>query len=291
MLMNQSLYDLGRLRQNYAKAQASVNGRVLERPSEDPQRVVEAMDLSGAKLRLERATRSGEDAREWLVAAESSVSNMIDRLQAVFEVTVQAGSPSTQEPESREALARQVEIIRESLMRELNNQHREQYLFAGWKTDTQPFSNGPGGSAAYTVGDNQLIQRDIAPGLSIAVNVPGSKLVTPVDFMKTLTDIAADLRAGRTLDVTGPRAIEVKKALDGLNLIRADLGIRQRQVSQYEEFAQDAVLVLEERLTDLTGGDLETAVLRMTEAQSAYQAALASFAKTLPTSLIDFMLR
>ncbi len=36
MLLNQALFDLEGLREKYAKAQAAVNGRALERPSEDP---------------------------------------------------------------------------------------------------------------------------------------------------------------------------------------------------------------------------------------------------------------
>jgi flagellar hook-associated protein 3 FlgL len=140
MMMNQALRDLSGLRQNYAKAQAAVNGRSLERPSEDPQRVVEAMDLSGTKLRLERSKRAGEDASEWLSVAEVQMTAMIDQLQSAKEYATQSGSPSSQDSVGREALASTMDAIKESLLQEMNAQHRDQYIFSGQKTGTLPFT-------------------------------------------------------------------------------------------------------------------------------------------------------
>lgn len=290
MLTSQAMADLNGLRHKYAKAQAAVNGRALERPSEDPQRVVEAMDLSGAKLRLERAMRSGQDAREWLSVTENSLSAMIDQLQEARELAIQAGGPGGLDPDARQSMANQVLAIRDGIVRELNTQHRDQYLFAGWKTDERPFSIA-GGAAVYQPDAGQAITRDIAPGLSVAINVTGSTLMAGGNFVKVLSDLAEDIQAGRTQAVTTSRLNGVDSALSHLTVTRSDLGVRQNEVSKYEAYAQDTLFHIEDRLTSITGVDLETAVLRMTEAQTAYQAAVASFAKALPTSLLDYMLR
>jgi flagellar hook-associated protein 3 FlgL len=292
MMVHQAIQDLDKLRREYYKAQNMVNGRVLERPSEDPQRVAEAMDLSGIKLRLQRSQRSGQDAMEWLRTVEISLSNIIDRLQAARELAVQTGGATFIDPEAREATARALEGVRDSLLRELNSQHRGQYLFAGTRTDTQPFTMDPVTGqlvAAPNIGGK--ITRDIAPGLSVVVNVPGTDITAQGDFIKTINDMIKELRAGVTQPSYTTHLAEIDAALNHLTTIRSELGVRQNQVEQYDAFTQDALLHMEERLTNLTGGDLETAVLRMTEAQNAYQTALASFAKTLPNSLLDYMLR
>ncbi len=290
MMMNMAMRDLDGLRQKYRKAQDAVNGRVLERPSEDPQRVVEAMDLSGAKLRLERTMRSGQDAREWLSISENSLSAMIEQLQQARDLAVQAGGSGALDPDARESMAKQVLAIRDGLMRELNNQHRDQYLYAGWNSANKPFSLVDG-AAVHQSDAGQNTTRDIAPGLSVTVNVTGDDLMAARDFIKTLSDMSDDLRAGRVGTVANDRLSEIHQSLSHLTQIRSDLGTRQNEVSKYESYAQEALFQIDERLTVITGADLETAVLRMTEAQSAYQAALASFAKTLPTSLLDYMLR
>lgn len=291
MLTSTALYDLDNLREKYAKAQSSVNGRVLERPSEDPQRVVEAMDLSGIKLRLDRARRSGQDAREWLTIAENGVSALIDQIQAAREVAVQSGSPSGLNVDAREGLAQNIEAIRDAMLREMNGQHRDQYIFSGWKTTTKPFDNDGNGGVTYVSGSNGEITRDVAPGLAVAVNVPGDRLLADGDFTKTLSDIAQNLRNGALDQISTTRIVELDKALSNLTTIRSDLGIRQVQIEQYMTYAQESLVQIENRLTEITGADLESAVLKMTEAQNAYQAAVASFAKALPTSLIDYMLR
>ncbi|MDF2627634.1 MAG: flgL [Symbiobacteriaceae bacterium] len=292
MMTSQALTDLETLRRKFAKAQAGVNGRALERPSEDPQRVVEAMDLSGMKLRIERAQRSGQDAREWLRVGENSLSAMIDRLQGAREAALQAGSPTSQDADAREGLARQVEGLRDSILAEMNGSHRGQRLFAGWKSDAPAaFELAADGSATYRGGIDQVVRRDIAPGLTVAVNVPGNQLLAGGDFIKTLSDMAADLRSGGVQAVTGDRLQELDGALSNLTVLRSDLGVRQNQVEQYEYFSQETLAKVEERMGEITGVDLESAVLAMTQAQTAYQAALASFAKSLPNSLLDYMLR
>lgn len=292
MLTSQAMTDLEALRRKFAKAQAGVNGRALERPSEDPQRVVEAMDLSGMKLRIERAQRSGQDAREWLRVAENSLSAMIDRLQGAREAAIQAGNPTSQDADAREGLARQIESLRDSLLREMNGTYRDQRLFAGWKSNVPAaFTLAADGSAQYEGGIDQSIRRDIAPGLSVAVNLPGNQLLAGGDFIKTLSDMAADLRAGNSAAVISERLTELDRGLSNLNVLRSDMGVRQNEVEQYEYFSQETLANIETRIGEITGVDLESAVLAMTEASTAYQAALASFAKSMPNSLLDYMLR
>ena len=294
MMMNQALYDLDALKQKYYKAQSAVNGRSLERPSEDPHRVVEAMDLAGSKMRIQRSMRAGEDAREWLSMAETSMTSMIDQLQSARELAVQAGSPSSLSPDSREALAVQTLAIRDSLVRELNYQHRDQYIFAGWNSSNRsepPLSLAPDGSVVSEANAGQVITRDLAPGLSVTVNVTSDELLAGGDVLRALTEMAANLREGKNQLVSSERLGEIDKVLSHVSGVRSSLGVRAVEVEKYQTYAQDSLFHIEERLTNITGTDLETAVVRMTEAQTAYQAALAAFAKALPTSLIDYMLR
>lgn len=296
MLMSSSLRDLDLLRQKYKKAQDAVNGRVLERPSDDPQRVVEAMDLSGAKLRFERTQRTGQDSREWLTIAETHLDAMIEQLQNARDIAVQAGGPGSISPEGREGLVRGIETIRQALLREMNARYRDQFLFAGWKTtfdpadpQQQPFTEDPATGAALYHGTSHDILRDIAPDLPIAINIPGDQLLAGGNFLQTLEQMKNELLAGDTTTVTTTRLDEITKALDNINRLRSDLGVRYAKIEQYENYAEQAILNIEERLAKITGADLEVAVIQMTEAKTAYEAALVSFAKALPTSLLDYM--
>lgn len=291
MLLNSAIYDLAHLKEKYANAQKAVNGRSLERPSDDPQRVVEAMDLAGMKVRLERAQRAGEDAREWLAVTETSLSAMIDQLISVEEIAVQVGSPAMQEANARENLAKTVEGLRDALKREMNTKHRDKFLYSGWATDVTPFADDGAGGVNYVAGSNDQIIRDIAPGFGIPINVPGNDLLLAGDFIASLTQMADDIRNGQVDTVTTTRLAEVKAASSQLIGLRSNLGLHMKQVEQYEQYARDGLVNVEERLGKISGGDLAESVLKMTEAQQAYEAAIASFSKALPVSLLDYMFR
>ncbi len=290
MLMSSSLRDLDLLRQKYQKAQNAVNGRVLERPSDDPQRVVEAMDLSGAKLRYERTQRTGQDSREWLGMAETHTDAMLEQIQAARDIAVQAGGPGALSPDARQGLVRGLEEVRDALMREMNGQYRGQYLFSGWATDTKPFADNATGGVDYS-GTNDQILRDIAPSLAVPINLTGQDLMAGGDFMKTLTDMIDELNSGDATSVTTTRLEELDKAFDNINRLRSDLGVRYAQIEKYEAYAEKAILNIEERLGKITGGNVEVAMIQMTEARTTYEAALVSFSRALPTSLLDYMLR
>lgn len=288
MMLKNAMYDLDGLRERYAKAQDAVNGRVLQRPSEDPQRVAEAMDLTGTKDRLEIARRSGQDATQWLSATEISMNAVIEHLQQVRELAVQAGNPATMDADAREALAQQITTLRDGIVHHMNDKFQGQYLFAGWKTDTEPFQISATGGATYS-GNSGLITREVAPGLPITTNLTGDQLTAKGDFVKTLTDMAADLRAGKNDSVISTGLGDLDTAIGNLTVLRSDLGTRQNQIEQYDSYAQENLLLIQDRLSKTTGADLASAVLEMTQAQTSYQAALSSFAKALPTSLLDYL--
>lgn len=287
MLVSTAIRELEDLRAQYAKAQKKVYGRALERPSDDPQRVIEAIDLTGMKVKLERAQRAATDAKEWLSIAETSLTAMSEDLQAVYETMIQFGSPANQEPTARQNLALQIEGLRDAIKREMNTQHRGRYLFAGWAVDTLPFEDNGAGGVTYK-GSTHKIEREIAPGYKVAINVHGDEL--PHEIIATLTEVANAIRTGTVEDVT-KHLDKVQAAADKLLAKRSEIGLAYQQVEQFEGYARDGLITVEERLGEISGGDIAEAVMEMTQAQQAFQVALTAFSMALPKSLMDYMFR
>lgn len=286
MLLRTAIQDMEHLRSQYAEAQKAVYGRSLERPSDDPARIVEAIDLTGMKVKLERAQRAATDAKEWLSIAETSVAAIGEHLASAEETMIQFGSPANQEPQARESLALQIEGLRDAIKREMNAQHRGRYLFAGWATDKEPFEDDGSGGVNY-VGSSHKTEREIAPGYKVTINIPGDKL--PHGIVATLTQVAQEIRAGNVTNVTGALLGQVKQASADVLARRSDLGISMKQVEQFEGYSRDGLITVEERLGEISGGDIADAVMRMTEVQQSYQVALSAFSKALPLTLMDYM--
>lgn len=287
MLVSTAIRELEDLRAQYAKAQKKVYGRALERPSDDPQRVIEAIDLTGMKVKLERAQRAATDAKEWLSIAETSLTAMSEDLQAVYETMIQFGSPANQESTARENLALQIEGLRDAIKREMNTQHRGRYVFAGWAADTQPFEDDGSGGVEYK-GSKHKIEREIAPGYKVAINIHGDEL--PYEIIATLTEVANAIRTGTVEDVT-KHLDKVQAAADELLARRSEVGLAYQQVEQFEGYSRDGLITVEERLGKISGGDIAEAVMEMTQAQQAFQVALTAFSMALPKSLMDYMFR
>ncbi len=289
MLVNTAIRELEDLRTQYAKAQKKVYGRVLERPSDDPQRVIEAIDLNGMKVKLERVQRAAMDAREWLSIAETSLAAMYEDLQAAYETMIQFGSPANREDTARKNLALQIEALRDAIKREMNTQHRGRYVFAGRATDTQPFVDDGSGGVQYQ-GSPHKIEREIAPGYKVAINVHGEELPHTMNVIGVLTQVA-DLMRDSTADPDKVMQYlsDVKDAMDELLARRSEVGLAYQQVEQFEGYARDGLIAVQERLGKITGGDIAEAVMEMTQAQQAFQVALTAFSMALPKTLMDYI--
>lgn len=299
MLVNTAIRELEGLRYQYAQAQKKVYGRSLERPSDDPRKVVEAIDLTAMQIRLERAQEAATDAKEWLSVAETSLASIIEDLQSVQATMIQFGSPANQESTARQNLAIQIEGLRDAILREMNAQHRGRYLFAGWATNRQPFVMNADGGVDY-FGTGHKIEREIYPGYKVTINIPGTRFFITadessyhedIDIIKTLSQAAEEIRNGNMSAVTGELLAKVKIVTDRMIALQSEIGLSMQQVEQFEGYARDDLITVEEQLGKITGGDVADAVMRMTEAQQAYQVALAAFSMALPKTLMDYMFR
>jgi len=136
------------------------------------------------------------------------------------------------------------------------------------------------------------MQREIAPGYRVKISIPGNWL--PSTIIEDLSQMADVMESGdpdAIQEVTTNYLAKVNAAMDELIRLRSEVGLSYAQAERYDTYARDSLINIEERLGVVSGGDLADAVLKMTEAYNAYQAAIAAFSKALPVSLLDYMIR
>lgn len=281
MLYQQATRHLSPLRDRIAKAQDAVHGKTLTRPSSDPVKVIQTLDASEAMRRAERTLRTADDVLDWLSAMETAISAMADRLLDAQDVVMTAGGANISDPSSREALALEIEKIRDSLLSLANTRYRNRYIFAGFKTDTKPFSDDPLTGGVTYAGDGGRIQQEVVPGIVVASNMPGDLLLEKGDFFQTLTQLANDLRANSQQEILEERLREIREAYNWLADLRGEIGTRYKQVEVHRQASQDLQILLEERVAEITGVDVETAVLELYTAHNAYQIVLGSIQRVI----------
>ncbi|MCH9670893.1 MAG: flagellar hook-associated protein FlgL [Gammaproteobacteria bacterium] len=153
-----------------AAQQQVATGRRFSTPAQDPSGAARALDLRGAISVNEQHRAVAASANTRLVVQEQALAASENVLQRIREIALQATS-STLTQTDRDALAAEVDARFNELLGLANTKDANgEFLFAGNKTNTQPFTQGA--SVSYN-GDQGARELEIAPGFRVNVSHPG----------------------------------------------------------------------------------------------------------------------
>lgn len=290
--------NLRDVRSTLARTQSQMaDGRTLRRPSDDPAKVRTVMSLRSSLQHLDQYESNINDGRGWLVNTEHALTHLIETLQEAREVAVYGASS----PTSQYELSQHIKALLDDAVAVANQQHNGEYLFSGFRTDVRPFQGSvyPVFDLTYNGStDTAIMQREIAPGLQVPVNVDGARLL-PADanFFRTLYDLHTDLQAATdetqreaaVQRIAQERLPELDRALTNLTSLRSEVGVWSRRLDQAQQMHVVSRVTLEQQLTDFEATEVERTFLELQTAQQSYQAILYIGARVLPTSLLDFL--
>jgi flagellar hook-associated protein 3 FlgL len=279
--------SLASLQQNFSRLaelqdQASSLKR-LRKPSDAPADVVSAMQLHADLNRNDQISRNLDDASAWLGSADSALTSIVDQLQRVHDLVIQARNVSS-DSGARNAIAAEIDTIRGSLIGVANAQFAGRPVFGGTTS----------GNVAYQadgtyVGISNAVERTIAPGQRVQVNVNGDDVfgAQGSDLFTTLAQISTAVRTNPAdLDTLAPtldsRAAAVQNQL-------AEVGARFRRVDAMKFQNTADALTMKKNLSSVEDVDLAEVMMNLQSQSVAYQAALAATAKAIQPSLADFL--
>jgi flagellar hook-associated protein 3 FlgL len=172
-LRNAFLSALESAQQRLLQTQAQVTtGRRINAPSEDPLAAARIGELGAAVAQLEQYRTNGATARSRLALGEEALASVINNLQRVRELAVQANN-ATMSNGDRLAIAAELRERLEGVVAVANSTDASgKYLFAGFSETTLPFVH-TGGTVAYN-GDEGRRSLQIGAERSVAVNDSGS---------------------------------------------------------------------------------------------------------------------
>ena len=227
------------------------SGKKISKPSDDPFGLSRTL---AARTDLDLGAqwqRNITVAYDDLGLSEALLGNLGDLLQRSQELATQ-GANGALTGDARQQIALEISRLLTEAVAIGNSSFGGRYLFAGHQTGTPPFvEDVPGAPTVVTyVGDGGTIEREIGPGgEKIKVNIVVGDLFDGI--FSTLIQLRDDLNAND----------------------QAAVNLASGAVS--DDFAQEADLA--ESLVDLQMRD------------TALNAALGAVARTLSTSLLDFL--
>ena len=180
-IQTQFLAAVNQLQANLAQTQNQVAlGQSFTTPSQDPVAAGNVNNYNLALAQSQQFDRNANIAQNRLGLEDNALSQYQSALQSIRDLALQANN-SSQTDQNRNAIAAQVQQIRDTLLSIANSQDGNgEYLFSGYSTKTQPFNLTATG-ATY-VGDQGQRQLQIAVGRTVADGDTGA---TVFDQLKT----------------------------------------------------------------------------------------------------------
>lgn len=264
-------------------------GKVITKPSDDPGGTAQAMQLRAEKRASEQYQRSADDGVAWLSTIDSTLQNSLASLRRARDLTVQGAS--SQGPQAREAIAVELEGIRDALRGQANTRYLGRSVFAGTTNAPEAFAadyswNGvPGASVERRLAPDTTVRAD-ADGVA-AYGVGAWDDATQTGSVFGLLDaIAAGLRSGTDVN---PYLNGIDDRMEGMLGELADVGTRYNQMLTAQKTTEKALMDLKGSISAIEDIDLAATLVELQSQEVAYQAALGATQRVLQPSLMDFL--
>jgi flagellar hook-associated protein 3 FlgL len=280
---------LANLQRNLAKGaqiqEQLSSGKQINRPSDSPTGTVSAMQLRTETRANEQYVRNAEDGLGWLSTAENALSSATSVVARVRDLTIQGLNAGTGNAQTRQALATEIDQIREGLIATANTRYMDRPVFGG--TTGGQTAYGPDGDYVGNTGETA---RTVASGSKVRVDVTGPEAFGFGDdsLFSVLKDISDTIRSGDHAALTGNLG-RLDTASNTMKTAVSEIGARYNRIEQAKESALDRLLSVTSQLSDIEDIDLPKTIMEMHLQQTSYQAALAASAKVIQPSLIDFL--
>ncbi len=277
-----------------AKTQLQLStGQNILTPSDDPGAATRILNLNQVIETTNQYQRNADFAETRLSIEEAVLTGVGDILQRVRELAVQA-SNATNSAEDLKTIAVEVRGNLDSLIQLSNSVDANgEYLFSGFKTDTEPFSHDGLGNFNYA-GDQGQRDLQIGPKRQVAGSDPGSEVFLKVDdgaggvssMFNAVYDFVTDLEAN---SISASTLDRMDSSLDSVMDTRASIGARMNIVDSQRNANESFNLVLKENRSSLEDLDYAEAISRFEQQMLALQASQQTFVKMEGLSLFNYL--
>jgi flagellar hook-associated protein 3 FlgL len=270
-----------------ARQQVASGKRILQ-PSDDALGTQMAIGEHATLGSIDAYRRSADSAAARLAAADSVMTAIVDKITAAI-VTGTSARGSEVEPSARAAMVQELQGLRDSLVGDFNTTFNGSSLFAGTATDATAFAN-VGGVWTYQ-GNSATAQIQVDRGRLVSVTFDGQAIAQgsdPDNLFTTIDDLVTAIQAGDATGM-GDGIDALERAFDRAVQAQGRLGADERGVDEAGVRLSALRASTDKRRSALEDANLAEAMTRMTQADTAYRAALGAVSTAERLSLLDYL--
>ncbi|WP_033827748.1 flagellar hook-associated protein FlgL [Bacillus andreraoultii] len=290
MLSNNMLRNLSNSYNKMGKLQDQLaTQKKITRPSDDPVVAMLGLGYRTDLNQVQQYTRNISEVNNWLESTDDAITQGVKVLQRVRELTVQA-SNGTYEETQRDAIAVEVEQLRDQLQTIAETQVGGKYIFNGANTNQAPKDG------QFSDGD---ITIEIFDGISMTVNTKGKDLFGSALSEKDQTTGAEEGTLNGLIKILkDPTATDgqineyigkIDKEIDRFLKVQAEVGAKQNRVEMMKDRLSAQKVISTRILSENEDVEMEQVITEMITQESIHRAALSVGAKIIQPSLMDFL--
>jgi flagellar hook-associated protein 3 FlgL len=266
-----------------------MTGLAVNRPSDDPIAYEQGRNAASMSARYETYLQSIETSRMWVDRTEQALNHMNEILAQATEEGVRAANSFRSESDL-DAIASRLEGLLAELVDTMNTKQGTEFVFGGTRTGLSPFDTDglPTADLEDLAGART---RPIGPGQPMQVNVTGEQLYQVSDDLTITGAIQEMIEAIRDRDLERiSNAIgDTEEAREHIARLGTETGSKARRLTLAETSTREASLLSEAERSRHEDADMIETAVRLQRAEASLQAALQVTARSLQTSILDYL--
>jgi flagellar hook-associated protein 3 FlgL len=278
------------LQANYAKlvdAQRQLStGKRLTKVSDAPADAVNASKIRGREQMNSAYRLAADDGLAMLQSQDSALQQASALMQRAKELMI-AGSSDIESDNGRQAIASELQGVRDQLVNIANTTHDGRAVFGGYSATAV---SNTGGVVTFS-GDTSPVDRRVGEEVTVTTNTSawttfgfasGDSVFALIN--RSVSNVMSGNTAALRADLPGldTRLADVTNAL-------GSIGGRMNQIQQAQSDAEGDATELQNRRSLLEDVDMAAATVDLKDAEAAYEATLAVIARMQNVSLLDFL--
>jgi flagellar hook-associated protein 3 FlgL len=296
MLINNIMMSLSNNLERTQKYQNQLaTGKKISLPSDDPIVASKALKLRTDLAEIIQYKSNADDAMSWMDITESTMGQITEIVHRLREITVQAAD-SVRTGDDLEKIREEALQLREQLIQLGNTTYAGRYIFSGYKTDKPLLDEN--GYFNIDISNSEEIKFEIGIGDDINVNVPGSDLfnsgipgtagTTKSSFVDTFDRVIEAMNNADHKDLSNLLE-DIDSQMGNLLRVRAGLGARMNRVELTANRLMDDEINFTRLMSKNENVDMAEAIMKLKNEENVYQASLATSARIIQPSLVDFL--
>ena len=245
-------------------------------------------------FRNEQYKNNLNEAQNWIDTSETSVTEIIDIMSNIRDKVLDAAN-GTKQPEDLAAIGVEIGQMKNQIIDAMNTQMLGKFVFNGTNTNVKPVVENADGTYTFNFEnytDANAVQANISDGITLNVNSnPISAFggqANGQNVIEMLTDLENSLKNG-TFANSDDALGSIDQFKEVMSAERSDLGARSNRVDLVGSRLTSQYQVLKNAKSDNEDVESEKAILDLLQQETVNRAALATTAKVIQPSLVDFL--